>query len=143
MKKMICRFAAVLMAASMTCALCACQSKDAYYQFDKDKIPSINSVVGERKITAVEDIDRNEFPTLQFTYESDSVFEDLSQYTQLLKDQGWTAAGAYDDLQTPPGIVHLYKESSEENWMLNIRISYEENQYTVRVTKVEATISQG
>lgn len=143
MKKYVCRFAAVLMAALISCSLCACESKDANYKFGKDKIASITSVVGERTLTGTEYEGKNEFPTVEYSYQSSSVADDLSQYIQYLKEQGWTAAGADYDLATPPGLAQFVKESAEDGWILNLRLSYSENAYKIRIAKIEATISQG
>lgn len=142
MKKRICQFAAVLMAILISCSLCACESKDSVYKFGKDKLASITSVVGERTLTGTESEGKNEFPTMEYTYQSDSVVDDLSRYIQHLQEQGWTASGADYDLATPPGIAQFVKESVEQGWLMNLRIGFAEDQYTIRIAKIEATINQ-
>lgn len=145
MKKWAYRLAVVLMAVIFSCLLLACESNDPLnpktYQFGKDKVASIISVVGERTVTNVESQGKNEFPSKQYTYRSDSVSDDLTQYIQFLQDAGWTMAGASYDLETPPGMAQFVKESVDEGQILTLRIDYEETQYTIKITKAEALIN--
>ncbi len=128
------------------CLLSAC-SGDAdpsalkTYIFGKDKIPSVTSVVGERAVTDVQTEGENEFPSTQYTYQSDSVSDDLLQYTQLLQEQGWTEAGDYN-LEEATGSAQFVKESADEGQILMLYINYEDGQYIIKATKLEAVIDQ-
>ena len=134
------------MAVLFSCLLCACANSDPSkletYSFGEDEVASITSVVGERTVTSAESQGENEFPSMQYTYQSDSVSDDLSQYIQVLQGDGWTEAGASYDLETAPGIAQFVKESVDENYILTLRIDFEENQYTIKITKAEALINQ-
>lgn len=134
-------FAAVL----LSCLLSACASADPStqntYNFDRDKVPSITSVVGERTVTDVQSEGINEYPSMQYTYQSDSVFDDLSQYIQLLQEQGWTKSGDDYNLEESPGSAQFVKESATKGQILVLFITYGENEYSIKVTKLEATIN--
>ena len=145
MKKYVCRLTLVFAAVLFFCLLSACAGEAdpstlETYNFGKDKIPSITSVVGERTVTAVESEGENEFPSKQYTYQSTSVSDDLSQYIQLLQEQGWTESGEYD-LEESSGSVQFVKESADEGQILVLYIDYEEKQYIIKATKLEAVIS--
>ena len=146
MKKFICRLVSVCLAVLLTCLFSACtvdgNSNPDTYDFGKDEVPSITSVVGERELKSEEKEGKNEFPSKEYTYTSDSVSDDLLQYTQLLQEQGWTAAGDGYDLKQFPGSAQFVKESVDEGQILTIYISFEENEYSIKVTKVEAVIAQ-
>ncbi|WP_040196723.1 hypothetical protein [Candidatus Soleaferrea massiliensis] len=145
MKKYVCRLALVLMAVLLSCLLSACTndpSKLETYDFGGDKVSSITSVVGERTVTDVASEGKNEFPSKQYTYQSSSVSDDLLQYTQFLQEQGWTAAGNGYNLKELPGSAQFVKESVDEGQILTLYIAYENNQYAIKVTKLEAVIGQ-
>lgn len=148
MRKYVCRLAFVFMVALFSSLLSACARGGAdpstleTYPFGKDEVPSITSVVGERTVTGVESEGKNEFPSRQYTYQSSSVFDDLSRYMQLLQEQGWTAAGYDYNLEVSPGNAQFVKESIDEGQILVLYITYENNQYTIKVTKLEAVIGQ-
>lgn len=148
MKKHVCRLAFVFTLVLFSCLLSACARGGAdpstleTYRFGKDEVPSITSVVGERTVAGVESEGKNEFPSRQYTYQSSSVFDDLSQYTQLLQEQGWTAAGYGYNLEISPGGAQFAKESVDEGQILVLDITYENNQYAIKITKLEALIAQ-
>ena len=148
MEKHVCRLAFIFMVLLFSCLLSACARGGAdpstlgTYRFDKDEVPSITSVVGERTVTGVESEGKNEIPSREYTYQSSSVFDDLSQYVQLLQEQGWTAAGYGYNLEVSPGSAQFVKESIDEGQILVLYITYEDNQYTIKVTKLEAVIGQ-
>ncbi|MDR0671550.1 MAG: hypothetical protein LBF64_04475 [Oscillospiraceae bacterium] len=126
--------------------LSACAGEDAdpaalkTYDFGRDKVPSITAVVGERTVTEVASEGKNEFPSKQYTYQSNSVADDLSQYTQLLQEQAWTTTGDGYNLKESPGSAQFVKESADNGQILILFITYEENQYAIKVTKLEALI---
>lgn len=68
------------------------KAKDAanltQYELGDDFIPSITSVVGERKVTGVESSIDNGVVTKQYTYSSTSVYDDLWTYVQEFMDDG-------------------------------------------------------
>lgn len=146
MKKTTCRLAALLLTAVMTCSLAACAKNDPAnphtYDFGKDKVASISSVVGDREVIGRGYQDENEFPSFTYTYSSTTVTEDLQTYVQSLKDNGWTPSGPGFDLTTFPGTVQMVKESKEQNKILVLVIAYEEDAYTLKVTQAVAALAQ-
>ena len=134
----------VIAALLFSCLLSACVSDDPdaskTYNFDRDKIPSITSVVGERTLVGTETEGNNEFPSMQYTYQSNSVFDDLSQYTKLLQERGWTVTGGSYDLEETPGSAQFVKESADKGQILVLLISYEKNVYAIKITKLEAAL---
>jgi hypothetical protein len=146
MKKHVRFLAFVFAAVLFACLLSACESDDAdpstlkTYNFGRDKVPSITSVVGERTVTDEASEGKNEFPSKQYTYQSNSVSDDLFQYTQLLQEQEWTTTGDGYNLEESPGSAQFVKQSADSGQILILFITYEDNQYTIKVTKLEATI---
>jgi hypothetical protein len=148
MKKYVCFWAFVFAAVLFSCLLSACESDEAdpstlgTYNFGRDKVPSITSVVGERTVTGVESEGKNEFPSKQYTYQSLSVSDDLFQYTQLLQEQEWTATGDGYNLKESPGSAQFVKKSVDSGQILILFITYENNEYAIKITKLEAMIDQ-
>ncbi len=145
MRKYVCRLSVVFTAVLFFCLLSACAGETdpstlKTYNFGKDKIPSVTSVVGERAVTDVESEGKNEFPSKKYTYQSSTVPDDLAQYIQLLEEQGWTASGSAYNLDILPGSAQFIKESADEGQLLSISIEYESRQYIIKVTKIEAVI---
>ena len=128
MKKYVCRLALAFVVVLFSCLLSACTNNDPSkletYSFGKDQVSSITSVIGERTVTDVESAGKNEFPSMQYTYRSNSVSEDLLQYTQLLQEQGWTATGYGYNLKESPGSAQFVKESVDEGQILTLYITY-------------------
>jgi len=147
MKKYIGLLSFVFTVVLFSFLLSACESGDTdpstlkAYNFDRDKVPSITSVVGERTVTDVESQGENEVPSKQYTYQSDSVSDDLLQYTQLLQEKGWMTAGGGYDLEELPGTAQFVKESVDDGQILIIYIDYGESEYSIEVTKLEAVIN--
>ncbi|MDR0382155.1 MAG: hypothetical protein LBH86_09230 [Oscillospiraceae bacterium] len=146
MKKHVCFLAFIFVAVLFSCLLSACTVADTdpsaleTYDFGRDKVPSVTSVVGRRTVTDVESEGKNEFPSRQYTYQSDSVSDDLSQYIQRLQEQAWTATGVGYNLEESPGSAQFFKESADEGQILTVFITYEDNEYAIKVTKMEAIL---
>jgi len=110
------------------------------YDFGSDKIPTINSQVGERTVTGVESGTSNGAHQKQYTYKSDSVFNDLMKYSQFLRDNGWIVTADYN-LNSTPGSAQFAKESADEGKILIISIAYEADKYAVKITKGVGTLT--
>jgi len=145
MKRHAYHLAFFLAAALVFCLLGACAggspSTLKTYDFGRDKVPSITSVVGERTVTGVATEGKNEFPSKQYTYQSSSVIDDLGQYFQLLPEQGWITAGGGYNLEESAGSAQFVKESADSGQILTILVTYEENSYTIGITKLVAEIA--
>ena len=137
----------VLLIVALAFSMCACGKamKEAaelqVYDFDSDQIPTINSQVGEREVTGVETGTNNGAPQKQYTYKSDSVFDDLMAYTAYLRDNGWIVTADYN-LEDTPGSAQLGKESADAGQILIISIAYEADKYAVKITKMEGTLTR-
>lgn len=127
------------LAASMALSGCSAAAKLQEYDFDTDKIPTINSVVGERKVTGVETSTTNGVPQKQYTYESTTVRDDLIAYTSHLLDNGWLVTQDID-YDVTPGSAQLGKESVDSGKLLVLSIAYQDTHYAIKITKTEGTL---
>ena len=129
----------------LICALllsaCGNAAKLTEYDFDTDKVPSINAVLGEeRKVSGVETGTSNGVRYKQYTYESSSVTDDLIEYTSHLRDNGWLVIQDYD-LTEPEGEAQLAVESADSGNILVISIAFEQSRYAIRINKMEGTLN--
>jgi hypothetical protein len=112
------------------------------YDFGSDKVPTVNSIVGEeRKVTGVSTNIDTESTTKEYTYRSDSVFNDLLKYTLHLQSIGWTPIKDYN-LYDMPGVAKLAIESADSGQILIISIEYDTTKYTVEIIKAKGTLTK-
>ena len=140
--KYIALFVAVILVSACLLSGCSVLSNAAKlqeYDFDSDKIPTVNSVVGERQVTYVSTSISNGNDMKEYTYQSDSVFDDLLQYTQYLRENGWIVSVSYD-LNNMPGSAQLGKQSADSGKILLLTIDYKSGEYTVTIIKGEGTL---
>ena len=141
-KKIVCIVSLVLASAALLSA-CNNAAKLTEYDFDTDKVPSVNAVIGEkRKVTGVETGISNGARYKQYTYESASVTEDLITYTVHLRDIGWVVIKDYN-LTDAKGEAQLAIKSADDGKILIISIAFENGKYAVKVTKLEGTLTTG
>ena len=137
----------IVVVSALLCAMLllgACQILDnaaklQEYDFGSDKVPTINAVVGERKVTGVETSTTNGAPQKQYTYSSTSVTSDLASYAQHLRDHGWIVTQDYN-FYTIPGSAQLAKESADDGKVLVLSIAYENAKYAIKISKIEGTL---
>jgi hypothetical protein len=145
MKKHIGILAFVFSAVLLSFLLSSCAGSDPStvktYDFGRDKVPDITSVVGDRSFTVVENEGSPGFPSKQYTYQSNTVFDDLSQYTQLLQEKDWAVAGGGYNLEESPGDAQFVMESADKGQILVILITYKENEYIIKISKIEAVLT--
>lgn len=145
MKKAACCMVSVLLILTFTLALTGCGAtlKEAArlseYDLGDDVIPSITSVVGEREVTGMESSTNNGVASKQYTYVSDTVYDDLWTYVQKLMDDGWLVTKDID-LNVIPGSGQLGRNASEEGRILLLSFAYEDGKYAIKITKAEGTI---
>lgn len=145
MKKAAYHIVSVLSILAFTLTLAGCEAalKDAAkldeYNMGDDQIPSITSVVGEREVTGLETSTNNGVKSTQYTYVSDTVYDDLWAYVQKLMDDGWLVTQDID-LSVVPGSGQLGRNASEEGKILLLSFAYEDGKYAIKVTKAEGTI---
>ncbi len=129
----------VLLALSMT-ALPSCQVMDDAakldaYEVGGETVPSVKAVLGEeRKVTGVESSTTNGNPSKQYTYASDTVYEDMNAYLSYFLDNGWVVTESFNT-DTIPGRAQFGKESSEAGKIVIVSVAFEENAYAVKITK--------
>jgi hypothetical protein len=144
MRKTVCTVVSVLLVFALVPALSGCgiladAEKLEQYEMDEDVIPSINSVVGEREVTGVESSTDNGVKVKQYSYSSDSVFDDLLQYVITLREDGWLVTQDID-LDVVPGTGELGKNSVDEGRVVLVFFSYDDSGYTIKISKGEGTI---
>lgn len=123
-----------------SCGALSAAAKLEEYEIGGETVKTVNSVVGERTVTGVETSTTNGVPQKQYTYESDSVFDDLLAYTQYLQNNDWIVSQDYD-LSVTPGTAQLAKNSSEDGKVLVLAVAYEGDKYAIKLTKTEGTIN--
>jgi hypothetical protein len=109
------------------------------YDVSGDTIPSITSVVGEREVTGVESSTSNGVKSTQYTYVSDTVYDDLWAYVQQLMDDGWLVTKAID-LAVVPGSGELAAKSADEGKIVLLSFSYDDAGYIIKITKGKGTL---
>ena len=137
-KKLI---AIALILSALTFLFCACglfddAAKLTEYDFGSDKVPTINSVLGEeRKVTGISTGTENGVQYKQYTYETSSMLEDLAAYSVYLQDKGWVVTQDYD-LADGAGEMQFAIESADAGKILVISVAFEKTQYAIRVNKL-------
>jgi hypothetical protein len=121
------------------CGALKAASKLEEYKIGDDRIPSITSQVGERDVTGVQSSTKNGIMTQEYTYASSSVYDDLLAYVSFLMDNGWLVTEDID-LNVVPGSGELGRKASEEGQIILLFFSYEDDEYTIRLTKGKGTI---
>lgn len=144
MIKSICTALAVVLICVFTLTGCGTLSNAAEletYEFGEDSIPSVNSVVGERKVTGVQSGTGTDGTYKEYTYESETVTEDLIAYLiNNLLENDWYALVDFD-LNNVPGTAQLATESVDSEQIIIMDVSYEEDDYRIRLTKSTGTLT--
>jgi len=132
-----------VLAAILILALSACGNAEKLteYDFDTDKVPSINTIIGEtRKVTGVSVGIDNGVRYKQYTYRSNSMFDDLLTYSVHLRESGWMVLKEYD-LNDGEGEMQLGLNSADEGKIMIISIAFYSGGYVIRVNKLEGTLT--
>ncbi len=109
------------------------------YEMGAESIPSVTSIVGEREVTGVESGTNNGVMSKQYTYISDTVYDDLLAYVTEMMNQGWLVTQDID-LNVVPGSGELGKKSVDEGQILLVSFTYEDSGYVIKIVKGEGTI---
>jgi opacity protein-like surface antigen len=146
MKRSIKLVVAVLAVAVLALALLGCTAlKDAEqlqeYDLGTDKVPSLTSVVGMRTVTAVNVGTGTNGEYKEYSYQTDSMVEDLQKYVldDLLKN-GWTATVDFN-FYDMPGNAQIASKSADDGKILLMDIEYASDSYTIKITKGEGTLT--
>ena len=108
------------------------------YDFDTDKVASINAVLGEkRRVTGVHIGTSDSSKYKQYTYKTESMEQDLATYIQYLRNNGWLVIRESHNLTTGGGERQLRIESADSGKILTMSIVFEQGKYAIRITKSE------
>ena len=111
------------------------------YDFGSDKIPSFNSVVGDRKVTGVSSgSSTNGVQQKEYTYEIQSRDDDLDAYFNALKAAGFLVLKPMDG-NTLTGSMQLGIASADEGQIILIDLSWDNAKVSVSLTKGDGTIT--
>ena len=111
------------------------------YDFDSDKIPSFNSVVGERKVTGVgSSSSTNGTQQKDYTYETQSRDDDLDAYFNALKAAGFLVLKPMDG-NTLKGSMQLGIASADEGKIILLELSWDGAKIAVVLAKGDGTIT--
>ena len=120
-------------------ALKEAASLEAYDMAGGDEVPSITSVVGEREVTGVKSSVSGGVTTKEYTYVSDTVYDDLLAYVRALMDEGWLVTQDID-LGVVPGSGELATHSIEEGQVVLVDFTYDEAGYVIKIIKGKGTL---
>ena len=106
--------------------VCGCvSSKDASFKVGNDTVPSLYSVVGERKLNGQESGTDNGVTSLKLTYKGGDVTkDDIVKYAQTLQAQGYSVTSGADTTKDSFDL-QLGKQSVDAGSVLLMEISYE------------------
>jgi hypothetical protein len=130
--------AVILLVATLALLLSACAAAEKLteYEFGTDKVPSVNAVIGEsRKVTSVNVGTSNGVPYREYTYTTNTMVDDLGQYTTFLRSRGWLATIDFN-FYDGRGDAQLAINSADAGKILVMFIAFEPNRYTIRVEKL-------
>jgi len=120
---------------------CGSAAKLTEYDFGTDKVPSVNAVIGEeRKVSGVETGISNGVTYKQYTYETETMVEDLWAYYTRLSELGWIVTQDFD-LSEGEGEMQLGIESADEGKILIISVAFTPERYAVRINKLEGELT--
>jgi hypothetical protein len=130
---------------ALALALSACSAlKDAAemqaYTFGNEKIPSINSVVGQRDVTGVESGKGTDGDYQEYTYTSNSAVSDIQKYIDLLQDEGWVVT--INEGNASSGKVQVGNESAQSGYIFLVTIEYTTTSYTLNAKKYVGTLDR-
>jgi len=111
------------------------------YDFDGDKIPSLTSVVGERKVTGVSSSSNTSgSQQKEYTYNTQTLEEDINVFAGALKEEGFlqTTDMAGNFIK---GGVQYGLASVDEGKILLIDLSWDNSWFAVKITKGDGTIT--
>lgn len=142
MKKALCILLALLLALGFSgCGALKAAAQLQTYDFGPDSVPSVNSVVGERKVTGVKSGTGSGAVYKEYSYESGTTSEDLITYLiDGLLANNWYALTDFNLLELP-GTAQLATESADSGQIIIMDVGYETGGYTIRLTKGEGSLT--
>lgn len=104
------------------------------YTFGSDSVASVNSVVGKRAVNSYQTTKNTEYSDKTIQYISDSVQEDLRQYSEYLVGEGGFETEFFGDAMAEGRMV-FYKESADSGKILIMTIDYTDKGYQINIRK--------
>jgi hypothetical protein len=118
------------------CAMFDDAAKLTEYDFDTDKVATINAVLGEqRKVIGISTGTENGVQYKQYTYQTESMMDDLIAYSLYLQEHGWIITEDYN-LNDAKGEMQFAIDSADAGKILVISVAFEQTQYAIRVNKL-------
>ena len=131
----------ILLALTLLTSACGAASKLTEYDFGADKIPSVNVVIGaERKVTGVSTGTSNGTQYKKYTYETDSVTQDLMSYLPSMMDSGWIPINDFN-LNDSSGKAQLAIESADAGKIIVLTATFESGKYEISLEKFTGTLT--
>lgn len=109
------------------------------YKLGNDTIKSIKTVLGKRDVKSVSKKNSKGLTTQEIEYKSDTVQDDLLEYTEYLRNgEGFEPINDMD-LSIIPSTIELARESEDSGQIIKIKIDYDSSVYTITIKKEEGT----
>ncbi|MBO6145864.1 MAG: hypothetical protein J6O62_03610 [Bacilli bacterium] len=118
------------------------EKDENYYVFGKDKIPSINLILGKRELSSYKKLDGDNIITKIYKYKNiKDPKSDLSNYVDKLKNDYNYLYTSEINLKKSKGKFQLGNNSIDSNKILIIDFSYDKDSYTIKITKGDGKIN--
>ncbi|MCL1803502.1 MAG: hypothetical protein FWG30_07675 [Eubacteriaceae bacterium] len=131
----------LILAAMLMLSACNNAAKLQEYDFKTDKIPSINSIIGqERKVSGVATGTGTDGTYKTYTYEADEPLKDIQTYIDELQARGWVVTILEGD--NISGKVQIGIESKDEGKILLVTIEYSTSSYKLDARKATGTLNR-
>lgn len=111
------------------------------YRLGNDKIKSVKAVVGKRQVTSVSTETSKGITTKKMEYKSDSVQDDLMEYTYYLRTDGEFNLTQNMDLTVVSSTIELSKNSVDDGKIIMMTIEYNPFGYIITIQKGEGTLT--
>lgn len=125
------------------CAALDNAAKLQEYDMSGDTIPSVNAIVGDRKVTGVASSSSTGSKSKTYTYESSTVTDDMVTYlTELMDNYGFisTMDAKFDQF---PGTTEFAAESKDDGKVLVVHIEFDQGGYILTIIKMTGTLNLG
>lgn len=105
------------------------------YELGKDVIKSIKMVVEKREVTYASTETSDGKITKKIEYKSDTVQDDLMEYTYYLRTEGGFHLTKEMDLTVASSTIEMEKTSVDEGKIIKLTIEYNPSSYTITIQK--------
>lgn len=131
----------IIMTISIIMSITGYKNKN-YYIIGNDKIPSIYSIVGERKLYKYKTYNKDNVNFKLYKYRNiKNPASDISKYILELKDNYNFIYTSDVNLSNNNGIIELSTNSIDNNKIIIIKILYDNNSYDIELSKGNGKIN--